>query len=159
MKKFLSLLFFGIILLLILIYVLIPSKLEVSETYFLKSNMQQAFADLSDTSTWQEWWPKKEGLIQKNKSGDQFFYREFRFDLAGKANDGIKVKIKSDLSDQSSIMQLRMVSMDSVNVTWDCNILTSVDPVKRFLKYRESLSLKKSMKDLLGDFAGFIDKK
>lgn len=121
--------------------------------------MQQAFADLSDTSTWQEWWPKKEGLIQKNKSGDQFFYREFRFDLAGKANNGIKVNIKSDLSDQSSIMQLRMVSMDSVNVTWDCNILTSFDPVKRFLKYRESLSLKKSMKDLLADFAGFIDKK
>jgi hypothetical protein len=159
MKKFLILLFFGIILLLALIYLLIPSKVQVSETNFVKSNMQQAFADLSDTSSWDEWWPKKEGLIQKNKSGDQFFYREFSFELGGKANDGIKINIKSDLSDQISIIELRMVSMDSVKITWVCNNLTSVDPVKRFLKYRQSLSLKKSKKDLLADFAGFIDKK
>jgi hypothetical protein len=158
MKKFLLFLFSGIILLLILIYVLIPSKLEVSKVDYVKCNISRAFTLLSDTSTWQKWWPTKEGLIRKNDAGEEdFFYRGFGFVMNEKGTNAIAINIKSDQSDYNSRIELNPLNADSVSISWKCEIATSPDPVTRFLKYREAESLKKSMTDLLADLRRFLE--
>lgn len=158
MKKFLLFLFSGIILLLILIYALIPSKLEVSKVDYVKCNISGAFRILSDTSTWQKWWPTKEGLIRKNDAGQEdFFYRGFSFVVNEKLYNSIRVNIQSDLSDYNSRIDLIKLNIDSVAIIWNCEIPTSINPVTRFLKYREAESLKRSMKDLLADLGKFLE--
>jgi hypothetical protein len=160
MKKFLIFLFSGVILLLVLIYALIPSTIEISKVGYMKCNIDTAHKALSDTSAWQKWWPTKEGLIQKTPSGeDDFFYRGFDFVMNEKFHNGIKVNIKSDLSDYTSTINLTQLNIDSVIITWKCEIPTSLNPVTRFLKNREAQSLKKTMSYLLSDFRKFIEDK
>lgn len=160
MKKFLIFLFSGVILLLVLIYALIPSTIEISKVGYMKCNIDMAYKALSDTSAWQKWWPTKEGLIQKTPSGeDDFFYRGFDFVMNEKFYNGIKVNIKSDLSDYTSTINLTQLNIDSVIITWKCEIPTSLNPVTRFLKNREAQSLKKTMSYLLSDFGKFSEDK
>jgi hypothetical protein len=158
MKKFLIFLFSGIILLLVLIYALIPSSLEISKVDYLKCNISPAFRALSDTSTWQKWWPTKEGLIRKTNTGeDDFFYRGFSFIMNEKLFNAIGVNISSDLSDYNSRVNLIQLNTDSVTILWKCEIATSINPVTRFLKYREAQSLKKSMSDILANLRTFLE--
>jgi hypothetical protein len=158
MKKFLIFLFSGVILLLVLIYALIPSQLEVSKVDYAKCNISAAFRVVSDTSSWQKWWPTKEGLIRKTKSGeDDFFYRGFSFVMNEKFYNSLQVNIRSDMSDYNSRMNFIKLNIDSIAVFWKCEIPTSINPVTRFLKYREAESLKKSMTNLLANLRKFLE--
>jgi len=71
--------------------------------------------------------------------------------------NSIRVNIQSDLSDYNSRIDLIKLNIDSVAIIWNCEIPTSINPVTRFLKYREAESLKRSMKDLLADLGKFLE--
>ena len=160
MKKFLTIVFSFIILALVCIYIFIPAKLEVSETQYMKCSEDEAYRVLSNESLWEKWWPQKEDLIKQNDAGEQvFFYKGYQYQLTGKSANSIEVKIRSDLSVMDSRINVTKLNLDSVAVTWKCEIATSINPVSRLLKFREAKEVKNNMREILWQLRSFLKEK
>jgi hypothetical protein len=160
MKKFLIIVFSIIILLLACIYVFIPGKLEVSKLEYMKCNVNGAYRILSNENTWQKWWPEKDGFFKKDKSGKQsFFYRGFKYQLVEKYYNAVGVKIKSDKSTIDSKINVIKINIDSVVLMWKCEIKTGINPVSRFLKYREAKDIRQNMTVILGSLRSYLEDK
>ncbi|MEO6906145.1 MAG: hypothetical protein ABI148_07275 [Ginsengibacter sp.] len=159
MKKFLIIVFSIIILLLACVYIFIPGKLEISKIEYIKCNEQEAYRALSNESMWQKWWPEKDGLIKQNDAGEEvFFYKGYRFQLTGKSANSIEVKLRSDLSIMDSRIFVTKLNLDSLAITWKCQIPTSINPVSRLLKFREAKDIKNNMAEILSQLRSFLNK-
>jgi hypothetical protein len=160
MKKFLIIVFSVIILLVALIYIFVPGKLEISKVAHLKCNVNSTSGILSDENAWQKWWPEKDGFFKKNKNGKEaFFYRGFKYELVEKYPNAVAVRINGDKSTAVSKIDLIQQNIDSVVVTWKCEITTGINPVSRFLKYREAKDIEQDMTAILGSLRSFLEEK
>lgn len=160
MKKFLIIIFSIIILLLVCIYVFIPGKLEISKAEYLKCNVNSASMILSDENTWQKWWPEEDGFFKKNKSGrSAFFYKGFKYQLVEKYYHAVGVRIKSDKSAIDSKIDVIKINIDSVMLVWKCEINTGINPVSRFLKFREAKDIKQNITAILSSLRSFSEDK
>lgn len=160
MKKFLIIIFSIIILLLTCIYVFIPGKLQISKVEYINCNVNSASRILSDVNDWQKWWPQKDGFFKKNKSGKEaFFYRSFKYQLVEKYYNAVGVRINSNKSTINSKINVIKINMDSVVLMWKCEIPTGINPVSRFLTYREAKDIKQNMTAILFRLRSFLEVK
>jgi len=160
MKKFLILVFSFIVLVVICIYIFIPGKLEISKIDYAKCNINGAFRVLSDTSSWQKWWPDKDGFYKKNTGGQEiFYYKGTGYRLSQKYYNSIEVQMKTDYSTIDSRIDLIKLNMDSVVLMWKCQVPTTLQPLSRVLKYREAEDIKNDMAVILGHLRSFLEDK
>ena len=159
MKKFLIIVLSVIVLLLICSYVFIPRQLEISKIGYAKCNINGAFRVLSDRTSWPKWWPGKDGLIKNNSKGKIFFFKKTGYHLTEKYYNSIQVQIKTGYSTIQSKINLIKLDVDSVVLIWKCEIPTGINPVSRFLKYREAENIKNDMTVILDSLGTFLDDK
>jgi len=141
----------GLILLLVVvlavIYLFIPGRLKIGATTTLNATLPGVSRSLSDTNSWKNFWPAKPLF----KIDDQEFL------IKGKIFDAFNVDIASDSDTLSSIINLLLISTDSINIDWKSEKITSNNPFKRFVQYRKAIALEKNMKKILEEMKGFME--
>lgn len=160
MKKFLIFVFSFIALLLVSIYVFVPGKVHISKNDVAGCNISNAYRILSDTSSWQKWWPEKDGFMKRNLSGSEiFFYRGTSYRLAQKSQNPFTVEMKTDYSTIDSRIKLIPLNNDSTRFNWNFDLPTGINPVRRLLKYREAIGIQKDFAVILSNLKSFLEDK
>ena len=157
MKKFLIFLFALCVLVLICIYIFIPSKLEISKVEYVKSNVYGTFRVVSDGNTWKKWWPNKDS-VKSDFVEKSFFYNGYYYHLSNKFYHSIEVIISDkNLSVQSSIDFIK-INLDSVILIWKCQLPSGLDPFSKIKKYQQAEKIKNNMTQILSQLRLFLEK-
>lgn len=134
--------------------------MELSKVEYVKCNVNGAFKSLNNEDVWQKWWPQKVGYFKKDKNAKEtFYYKGFGYQITEKYYNAVGVKIISDHSIINSKIDLIKINIDSVMILWKAQINTGLNPVSRFLKYREAKEIQKNIKEILLELRLYLENK
>ena len=142
------LLFPGIILVLLIagLYIFIPGELTISGARVTTCNASAAFRSIGDEASWKGWWPG-EGI------------NGYSCRLSGKVYPQVGVSLqRGDHGVPGVISVLAAGLSDSIELLWKCRIATSLNPVTRFLQYREALGIRQTISAGLSFLCPFLEK-
>ncbi|MGN6531928.1 MAG: hypothetical protein ACTHK0_09270 [Ginsengibacter sp.] len=159
MKKLLIIFISICILLLAFVYIIIPSKLEISKVEYINCNVNGAFRVLSNEKTWYKWWPKDSSSNKKTDTSHLFFYKGYSYHLSEKFYNAIEVPIGDEHAKIESKINIIKLNIDSVVVIWKCQLPTGFNPVSRILKYNEAENLNNNMSEILARLRIFLENK
>ncbi len=159
MKKALISLFFFVVLLLISIYIFIPTQLNIFSTTVMKANTNALFRYLSDDAKWYKWWP---GESKETKQIDKSINHQFNtytYLIKEKLYNAVNIEIiKKDEIIEGRIAIIP-IAADSLIVQWKSTFATSINPFIRFQQYKQAVNIKKNMSVILDSLKSFSEDK
>lgn len=144
-------------LLLLSVYIFIPSRLEVSKIEVIPCNINGAYRTLADVNSWKTWWPKKD--VKSDFVEKSFFYNGYSYRLANKFHNAVQVSFEKDQSLVNTKINLIKINVDSTVFIWTGQLEAGRNPVKRILNYKEAVTIKENMTGLLSRLHFFLQKK
>ncbi len=161
MKNILIALLAVVLLLLACIYIFIPNPLQISETAIFNCTKNGLYRFLADESKWQLWWPDNnfEYADGTRNENNLFSYGANKYLVTQKLLNGVEIGIQQNNSQYKSQIMLLPKGSDSVIINWACDINASPNPFKRFLQYKEAVSIRKNMKAIVKSLQLFAEKK
>ena len=152
MKKWLIAVAALFIILVISIYIFIPSELTVSTVSAAKCTSTGAVRILSDTDGWKKWWPGNENL-----QGKKLVYKNNSYTVSEFVINGFKINIGGNGGTVESRLNLIPISYDSTLIQWQWKLSTSTNPITRVTQYQNAVAIKNSMDDILANLRRFLD--
>ena len=152
MKKWLIALTAVFIILVISIYIFIPSELAISTVSAARCTGTGAVRRLSDTDTWKKWWPANENL-----EGKELVYKNNTYSVSEFIINGFKINIREEGNTVASTLLLIPTGADSTVMQWQCNLSTSKNPLTRLMQYQHAVAIKNNMDDILASLRRFLD--
>jgi hypothetical protein len=159
MKKWLLGSCLGLICLLILgIYLFIPSKMTISIISLVSRPSNPVFRNLSFENKWRQWFPVDSARSSANGSGmgTGFFYKEYVYRNIKPVNSAVSVTVSDGTDSINTNILIFQIPGDSTVIRWESNISTGLNPVKRVQTYQKALVLKKNMDFILKRFRSFV---
>ncbi len=150
MKKWLLAVAALFIILIISIYIFIPSELTVLAVSAVKCTGTGAVRILSDTDGWKKWWPGNENL-----QGKKLVYKNDSYAVSEFIINGFKINIGGNGNTVASTLIVIPIGMDSAVVQWQCKLSTSKNPITRVMQYQEAVAIKNNMDDILASLRRF----
>ncbi|MBS1669407.1 MAG: GyrI-like domain-containing protein [Bacteroidetes bacterium] len=161
MKKWLVSLAIVLVLLVVSVYILIPSNLKISKVTSIGCSLNGAYRCLINESRWSHWQPNDATapipIALKGKKG--FQYKSNHFYLAQVFRNAVEVFIDNQDYKLSSSINLLSERSDSVIADWQCNLPSSWNPIKRIQRYREAVGIKNDMANILDRFKSYVEDK
>jgi hypothetical protein len=138
----------GLFLLLIasvyIVYIVIPSRLEVTKIVLLNCNRDGADRVLGDTASWFKWWPHTGSGI--------------RYKMSERLHRGTVIVIDDRGSAISSVLNIfPLTRVDSSYLQWQFIREASWNPLTRIGQYRQAVRLKVDMAVILDSFGKYLD--
>ena len=159
MKKWFRWLLIVILLLVVSVYIFIPSKLVLSSSFVLLNSPAAVSRGLLDDSKWPVWWPIEDSPARNTRiASNEFHLDRNKYLVAEKLYRGLEIQVESPHTQTNSKLYLIPLPVDSVAVKWQCPIKTSLNPVTRFMQYREALVLKQDMDLIMNNLNSFFQK-
>jgi hypothetical protein len=160
MKKW----FFGFLLIsgaaIAAIYILIPNKLEISQTAYIKVPPPAAYRFISDENKWRHWWPGN-NLSQvpgDTSSNASFIYNKAEYSLSYKTTNVVEITIAIDTFECNSNILVIELDADSTALHWEGVMSTSYNPFKKIQNYQQAKKLRRSINDILYTLRLFLEK-
>jgi hypothetical protein len=162
MKKW----FLGVVVILILaltsVYVFIPSTINIVKVADFNCTVDGAYRCLSDEGKWVQWLPFKDSATGRmNRPADPshtFTYNDYAYQVASGSPGVVDVLIERDNFKASSRLDILPLLRDSSEITWQCTIAASLNPIKRVLQYQQAVQIKKNMNDIINGLQVFLIK-
>lgn len=130
-------------------FVFIPSDIKISSVAISPVNHVAVHRVLMNDEVWSEWWPGEE----------KFSYNGSSFSITKKMINSFEFSIIHKGDTTLTVLQIIPVNIDTVQLGWSCILHTNRNPVNRFAKYQEAISLKKNLDYLLGTLSSYLGKK
>lgn len=146
MKKIL--LIIGLLLLIFIgcVYLLIPSKLNVSVVTEMHAPANAIYRCISRDDIWNKWLKQSADSISKKITASSPFANAAYITLFYK-NDSTK-----------TTMNILHLTNDSVAVRWDFEMVAGANPFTRISKYNRAKNLKNKMDEILSELKAFASK-
>jgi hypothetical protein len=148
MKKTLTGLVLLLVLLVAAVYLFIPGKLSMEATVTINAPLPGVYRSLADNNNWSKWWP---GPTPSTYNNQTYFTREKIYNL-------IEIDISSNKDTINSRMNLISIKGNSMTLDWNADQVSSANPFKRLLQYRDAVATKKNMNDILQRMKTFMEK-
>lgn len=159
MKKVLLGLFLLVILTVTAVFIFIPSQLHISAVTVMKTNTNSLYRYLSDEANWKKWWPNDSQEKELTDETNHPTFNDFTYRLSKKLYNAIDVQmVKKDQVIDGKILIIQ-VAQDSAIVQWQSALTTSLNPVKRLLRYQEAVNIKKNITVILDSLKSFNENK
>ncbi len=146
MKKFITLLLTFAALIIIVIFIFIPSKIKISSITKGNANGIAAHRILMNDETWAKWWPY-EKVFQLDKTN---------FKLNKKMFNSFELTLYNGGDSVVSQLQFIVINLDTLNLVWSCELETGNNPIERFLHYKKARTIKKNLDLLLDSLIAFL---
>ncbi|HET6766461.1 MAG TPA: GyrI-like domain-containing protein [Chitinophagaceae bacterium] len=147
MKKILIGLVLAGALLLGAVYLFIPGKMKISAGISVHAALPGVSRSLFDSNNWKKFWPAKTPF----KMDDQEYL------IKGKFFNAFNIDIVSEKDTLSSIINLLLIRTESITVDWSSEQITSSNPFKRFVQYRQAIATEENMKQILNSLKEFME--
>jgi len=128
-------------------YLFIPGRLKIVATTTLHAALPGVSRSLYDNNNWKNFWPAKTPFTLDDR---EYLIKEKFF-------DAFTIDIVSDKDTLSSIINLLLIRTDSINVDWSSEQITSSNPFKRFVQYRQAMATEKNMQKILNAMKEFME--
>jgi effector-binding domain-containing protein len=168
MKKILLFLLVLIVLLMVGLYTLIPTKLKISSLSYIECPDNAATRILSDESNWKLWWPDSvannggpasNGAIGSRTTTGSFFYNGNTFTVKQRSFNGMVLLVSFAGKNIDGEFVHAASSNDSLAAVLQYNVTLSLNPIARIRQYMEAQQLKKNSSAILDHLKEFLEKK
>jgi len=129
------------------LYLFIPGRLKIVVTTTLHAALPGVSRSLHDSNNWKNFWPVKPAFTLDK--------REYL--IKGKFINAFNIDIVSDKDTLQSIINLLFIGTDSITVDWSTEKMTSSNPFKRFVQYRQAIATEKDMMRILKRMKDFME--
>src|SRR5579859_8016817 len=132
------------LLLVLSVYIFIPSQLTVVNIVPLKCNVNAVDRVIGDTAHWSKWWPGDvAGFVQRKRL---MRAEEIGFPDKGMELDGL-------------LSVFPLINPDSAFLQWESSFGASVNPVERIGQYGQAKRLKQNMEEVLHALRVYCEKR
>jgi len=128
------------------IYIFIPREIDVSASRLVRCNVNAAFRNAGDESSWRKWWPAGADSGYSYHVGGQIYPNvEVRLKKGERSMPGTLTSVVAGLSDSTILF-------------WKCRLSGGNTPWSRVAAYREAISVKKKMVVALSSLGVWLEK-
>lgn len=146
MKKLSALILFFVVVAVAASYIFIPSTIKISSIATVTANSNAVHRILMNDETWAMWWPyKNESQLQK-----------INFKLSKKMLNSFEIILYDGNDSVVSLLQFVPVNLDTLNLSWSCELQTRGNPINRFSNYYDAVTTKKKLDFLIDSLCVFI---
>lgn len=142
MKRRLFIAFVCFTLLIGSVYIFIPNVINIASVVGIKVTRNGLYRTLVDKEMLAKCWPEK---VQN----DSFYFNNFLYKVDKNNLTVIPIGISNNTTNLSTRLFLTSVNIDSTNLQWNAEMVTSNNPYKRIRTYLKAITLKKSMNAIL----------
>jgi effector-binding domain-containing protein len=142
----------GGIIYLVLPYLYVPSTIRKSVMALVPVTQKVAQPFLLDKGKWGAWWPGGAA----SASGDGYLYNGRSFTARHIYLTGADVLIDHEGDTSSCMLSMIPFGTDSIKITWDYQLQTSLNPIKRRRQQGDAKSLQADMTNVLQQMASFL---
>lgn len=155
MNRLLIALIMGIVIVLVLPYLYIPSTIRKSMLAIIPANQKTAQTFLLDDSRWEAWWPASNTATPDSVAGT-YYYNGHSFKAGKKYLSGVDLVTDYNTDSLKSVWNIIPMGMDSVKILWEYELETSNNPIKRMGQRRDTRQLQMDMAVILQQLASFL---
>jgi len=152
MKKLLYFLLALSLTLLISSHLLIPNEIVISEIEEAESSERILSKYLNGANERLKWWPQKNDAV----AGDTLKYRNYSYYFQNRRHNSIGIIIGTENLNLKSTISWIPVSGNLYKLTWKTSLPAGINPMGRFLRYREARKVKADIKHVLERYLTFI---
>jgi hypothetical protein len=157
MKKLLIFLLSIWVLLLICIYIFIPSKLDISKVVIIKTKINIANRFLMDESKWGKWFPSDStNSLSPQIDNRHNQYKNYFYTIEKKMLNAGEISISNNQTSLKSLIHMLSINGDSIAVEWKSEMPESINPIHRLRNYIKAKNLQKNMSDILNHLKTFL---
>lgn len=153
MKKWLIRMPVVIVIIIVAIYIGIPSNIVISKVIALKSSSNEVNRVLNNESRWAGWWPQNNNFKQPSF----FSCNGFTYHLSQKFYNSIELNIVGGDFQAISRINIIKITTDSSVLQWESRITASSNPIKRIRQYRKAIHIRDNMNTILGNLKPFLE--
>ncbi len=157
MKRILTGIIPGIVILLALPYLFIPSTIHQSIYAITHTTEKAAQRALLDESKWVNWWPTDSTATQQAPNSSSYFYFKGQaFRLSQQFMSGIEITSSDNADSIKSLLTIIPSGKDTVKLAWEYQEKASLNPFTRIGQNNKAKRLKKDMGYLIQQLAVFL---
>ena len=131
------------------VYLFIPDVISLKSNLTIPANPQSFYRTVPEDKKWEKWWPGEKTSINKS-DGNFFSFNGFNYFITDKKFNSIVFSIKDKTLATEAFLNFIPIRGDSVLLSWEGNIKSSKNPLKRPNVYFKSKQLHKDL-DLILD--------
>jgi len=153
MKKLLIAVVLFLLLISVVIYLFIPSQIQINRSVFARVSPAAASRFFAEKESWQKWWP---GRNKDIKADSILYYGNSSFAINQRLYNAFNIEISRNRDSIHSLVQLVPWSLDTLQIQWNGLLNTSVNPLKRVSQYLKVKATRKEMDSLLSHLVHFL---
>lgn len=155
MNRLLIALIMGIVIVLVLPYLYIPSTIRKSMLAIIPANQKTAQTFLQDDSRWAAWWPANNTATPDSVAGS-YYFNGHSFRSGKKYMSGLDLITDYNTDPTKCLWTIIPIGTDSVKILWEYELETSNNPIKRMRQRRNTRQLQMDMAVILQQLASFL---
>ncbi len=153
MKKLLALALVALVLLVISVYVFIPSKIIVSNVRYITAYQNTAIKFINDSAMFNKWWRSV-----TVKEDTNYNYNGYTYHIKSTLSNLADIGIQPATDNLNSALVCLNIYLDSSALQWSTELDASLNPVQRIMQYNKAKKLKENMGALLDKLKAYLDK-
>lgn len=159
MKRLVLILSSVCLLILISVYLIIPSKLYLSKTIHIETSEANARKFITTKKEWNGWWPgsSQKKPVNAHSNNKPFKYGGYEYHIKKITYSAVELDLKKNESTVNSMMVFSSISNYSIKIVWHLEMKTSFNPVKRIVQYQRAKIMRQNMAGILQHLKGFLE--
>lgn len=150
MKKWFAGLLITGLLLLASIYIFIPNVVSLKSNINIKVTQQGLYRMLLDNASVKKWWPENKDITEGKFQLNGYDYKIYANNISL-----APVTITNTETDLKTSLYIISLQTDSVQLAWGGAMVTSYNPVKRFLAWQKAKKINSDMNSILQKMQSF----
>jgi hypothetical protein len=159
MKKILFSLLVLCLLGLAAVYYFIPSTLNITDSIEADCTVEGGFRTLSQYQQWSKWWPGEMSSTPMVNRADGFVYKGDSFYISKVSHNNFNISIKRPQMLLSSELNIIPLPNNAMGINWHSSFAAGSNPFKRYMNYKEAVTLKENMRSILKAIKIYLSKK
>jgi hypothetical protein len=145
------------IVLLVFIYMFIPSRITFSKVIIINTKINVAGRFLTDENNWRKWFPSEaNNHLPVSSPQKSYAYKGQFYSIEKKMMNAAEISISNDQSSLNSLITMISINADSIAIEWESNMPTAINPWSRVKNYLKARKLQNNMADILGSLKIFL---
>lgn len=155
MNRLLIALIMGIVIVLVLPYLYIPSTVRKSMLAIIPANQKAAQSFLLNENRWGAWWPASSTATPDSVAG-AYYYNGHSFKAGKKYLSGLDLITDYNTDPTKCLWTIIPMGKDSIKIVWEYELETSNNPIKRMRQRSNTRQLQIDMAVILQQLASFL---
>lgn len=152
MKKWLLWILILLVVMIVSVFLFIPSTLRISAFTSVGANQVAAVRLLLEERNWKKWWP-----ASQSGNGNSLFFKGTEFSILEKRFQGFKLAAKNDDYQYVSEIVFLPLKRDSFEIEWKSSRYTGLNPFARLSAYRDGRKMEQRFSELLAAFKSYME--